>query len=82
MYCSKKTCNLRECDAAVEILNCRNETVCFEVVKVQFLSTVWLSGGPQPYEGNVNALNPDTGVRGPICDTFWTIENVRFIRDN
>jgi len=39
---------------------------------------VKLVGGVNQLEGNVLALNPKTGIFGPICDDGWKIENVSF----
>jgi hypothetical protein len=30
----------------------------------------------QPYEGNVFATNPTSGIFGPICDDFWSMKDV------
>ena len=35
-------------------------------------------GGSSSNEGNVYALNPDTGVEGPVCDDTWDMDNVIF----
>ena len=35
-------------------------------------------GGSSSNEGNVYALNPDTGVNGPVCDDAWDMDNVIF----
>ena len=37
---------------------------------------VYLVGGTNNKEGNVYALNPDTGVDGPICDHYWDSTDV------
>ena len=37
---------------------------------------VYLVGGTNSKEGNVFALNPDTGVDGPICDHNWDAADV------
>jgi len=37
---------------------------------------VKLVGGANQLEGNVIALNPKTGVFGPVCDDGWNIQNV------
>jgi hypothetical protein len=42
---------------------------------------VTLKGGLQPYEGNVFATNPTTGIFGPICDDFWSMKDVIIIID-
>jgi len=42
-----------------------------------YILALLISGGPSSYEGNVFALNPVTGIYGPICDDGWTITNVR-----
>ena len=34
-------------------------------------------GGSPPHEGNVYALNPTTGVLGPVCDDSWDIRDVK-----
>jgi hypothetical protein len=39
--------------------------------------SVYLVGGSDDREGNVFAINPDTGVNGPICDDGWDLDNVR-----
>jgi hypothetical protein len=44
-----------------------------------FLALVVLVGGRGAFEGNVLALNPSTGVFGPICDALWTLDNVRSV---
>ena len=36
-----------------------------------------LMGGTHSYEGNVYAMNPITGVFGPVCDDFWSMKDVR-----
>jgi hypothetical protein len=41
------------------------------------LFVVWLSDGPNNFSGNVYARNPATGVYGPVCDDFWSQEDVR-----
>ena len=33
-------------------------------------------GGSNEHEGNVHALNPRTGVFGPVCDDRWDIQSV------
>ena len=40
--------------------------------------SVMLKGGTNNFEGNVYALNPTTGVFGPICDDFWSMKDVRY----
>ena len=37
-----------------------------------------LKGGKNNFEGNVYALNPTTGVFGPICDDFWSMKDVSY----
>jgi len=37
---------------------------------------VFLMGGQTPYEGNVYAHNPVTGITGPIADHNWRINEV------
>ena len=37
---------------------------------------VTLVGGFSSYSGNVFARNPVTGVYGPVCDDYWSIEDV------
>jgi hypothetical protein len=39
--------------------------------------SVNLVGGSHVYEGNLFATNPQTGVYGPVCDNFWSMDNVR-----
>jgi hypothetical protein len=34
-------------------------------------------GGNSSSEGNVYAMNPDTGVDGPVCDDAWDEYDVR-----
>jgi len=46
-------------------------------VKIQEFISVSLIGGNSPHEGNVIALNPVTGLRGPICDVNWSIKEVK-----
>ena len=40
------------------------------------MSLVVLIGGETPSSGNVYAINPTTGVYGPVCDDGWDIEDV------
>ena len=35
-----------------------------------------LVGGETELSGNVYALNPATGIYGPVCDDNWDIEDV------
>ena len=35
-----------------------------------------LVGGKGAHEGNVYAYNPSSDIFGPVCDDFWTIEDV------
>jgi hypothetical protein len=44
---------------------------------MQEFFSVSLIGGNSPHEGNVIALNPVTGLRGPICDVNWSINEVK-----
>ena len=37
---------------------------------------VSLVGGDNNKKGNVFASNPATGIYGPVCDDFWSKENV------
>jgi len=37
---------------------------------------VELVGGSGDFEGNVFALNPKTGVFGPVCDDNWSMTQV------
>ena len=37
---------------------------------------VYLVGGSSSTEGNVFAINPTTGVNGPVCDDGWDLDNV------
>jgi len=43
-----------------------------------FSFLVKLVGGANQLEGNVFALNPKTGVFGPVCDDGWNIQNVSY----
>ena len=36
-----------------------------------------LAGGSSASSGNVYAVNPTTGVYGPVCDDNWDIDDVR-----
>ena len=40
------------------------------------LFSVYLVGGETPKRGNVFAINPTTGVNGPVCDDFWDLIDV------
>jgi hypothetical protein len=40
--------------------------------------SVFLVGGRHGNEGNVYALNHETGVEGPICDDAWSLISVSF----
>jgi hypothetical protein len=39
--------------------------------------SVALVGGRGNNSGNVFARNPITGIYGPVCDDYWSIQNVR-----
>jgi hypothetical protein len=41
--------------------------------------SVALIGGHSEKEGNVYALNPSTGVFGPVCDDNWDLTAVIFV---
>jgi hypothetical protein len=45
--------------------------------KIWKFISVSLIGGNSPHEGNIIALNPVTGLRGPICDINWSIKEVK-----
>ena len=40
------------------------------------LGPVSLVGGASQSEGNVIAVNPTTGISGPVCDDNWDINDV------
>jgi hypothetical protein len=42
---------------------------------VNFLP-VYLVGGETAKRGNVYAINPVTGIDGPVCDDFWDLVDV------
>ena len=46
-----------------------------------YFFAVILKGGLQPYEGNVFATNPTTGIFGPICDDFWSMKDVIILKN-
>jgi len=42
-------------------------------------SGIVLVGGRTASEGNVFARNPVTGVYGPVCDDYWTLESANVV---
>ncbi len=38
--------------------------------------SVFLVGGETEKRGNVYAINPVTGIDGPVCDDFWDLNDV------
>lgn len=47
-----------------------------------YLFLVYLVGGASDNEGNVFAINPTTGIDGPVCDDSWDLSDVRFLFTN
>ena len=41
-----------------------------------FVPEVYLVGGNNSHEGNLFAINPLTGIDGPVCDQTWNMESV------
>jgi len=41
---------------------------------------VGLIGGDDSMSGNVFAKNPSTGIYGPVCDTYWGMEEVSTVK--
>ena len=44
--------------------------------KVEYFSVV-LKGGNSSKEGNVFVLNRETKLFGPVCDDYWSFNDVR-----
>ena len=47
----------------------------YNILLIIFFS-VYLVGGSSKSEGNVFAINPTTGLNGPVCDDGWDLDNV------
>ena len=51
-----------------------------KIILTLFCISVRLVGGGNTYTGNVFALNPRTGIYGPVCHNSWDNRDVRIAK--